>query len=191
MNVIKIGLIKIPPSYNEYYKLKHKYKTKCPKCGAFQSLTFSEDNRILKVVCLTRKCANNMEIVVPNYITFDQLYHTHKEDYIAITNRILKEKFDLMFEYKKTIDIATLKTDYVQKKQAYEETVTRYEEQLLEKMKYQHELEEQRKELIRLLHTGKSIPELNDVMNQIHQSSYLKINQEMVRRPEFERDIMV
>jgi ribosomal protein S4 len=132
-----------------------------------------------------------MEIVVPNYITFDQLYKTHKEDYIAITNRILKEKFDLMFEYKKTIDIATLKNDYVQKKQAYEETVTRYEEQLHEKMKHQHVLEEQRNELIRLLHTGKSIPELNDVMNQMHQSSYLKINQEMVRVPEFERDIMV
>jgi exonuclease VII large subunit len=191
MNVIKIGLIKIPPSYHEYYKLKSKYKTKCPRCKAFNSLTFSEDNRILKVVCITPRCANNMEIVVPNYITFDQLYNTHKEDYIAITNRILKEKFDLMFEYKKSIDIATLKTNFVQKKQAYEETVTRYEEQLQEKKKHQDELEEQRNELIRLLHTGKSIPELNDIMNQMHQSAYLKINQEMVRRPEFERDIMV
>ncbi len=186
-----IGLIRIPPSYTEYYALQQKYKTKCPNCKK-SPLLFSENDRTLKVVCQTAKCKSNMEIVIPTYLTFDQLYTTQKNDFMNITDTVLREKFDLLFEYKKTTDLVKLKTNYVQKKNAYEDTQRRHEERTHEREKDKKELEDKREEMIQVLKSGKSTKEeLNDVLNEIHRTSYIKIGQEPVRVPEFERDIMV
>ena len=154
MEVKKMGVIRIPPSYSEYYALQRKYKTKCPNCKK-SPLVFSEENRTLTVVCQTPKCKSNMDIVIPTYLTFDQLYRSQQEEYVNITNHVLREKFDLMFEYKKTTDLATLKHDYLQKKRVYEDTQRRH-----------------------------------DILNDIHRTNYMKIGQEPVLVPEFERDIL-
>ena len=191
MEFKKMGMIQIPPSYTEYYKLQRKYKNKCPNCGKKGSLSFSEENRTLTVVCQTAHCKSNMAIVIPTYLTFDQLYKNQKQDYIDITNHVLKEKFDLMFEYKKTTDLATLKTNFLQKKRAYEDTQRRHEEQSKEREYKKQELEKQREEMIHALRNGKTIKEdLNSILNDIHRTSYIKIGQEPVRIPEFERDIL-
>jgi hypothetical protein len=190
MEVKKMGTIRIPPSYTEYYTLQRKYKTKCPNCKK-SPLVFSEENRTLTVVCQTKACKSNMEIVIPTYLTFDQLYTGQQEDFRNVTNHVLKEKFDLMFEYKKSTDLATLKNDYLQKKRAYEDTQRRHEEQSQEREKKKRELETQREVMIQALRQGKPIKEdLNAILNDIHRTSYIKIGQEPVLLPEFERDIL-
>jgi hypothetical protein len=190
MEVKKIGTIRIPPSYTEYYTLQRKYKNKCPNCKK-SPLVFSEENRTLTVVCQTNKCRSNMAIVIPTYLTFDQLHTDQKQDFIKITNHVLQEKFDLMFEYKKTTDLATLKHDYLQKKRVYEDTQRRHEEQSQEREHKKQELEKNRDLMIQALRAGKPIKkDLNEVLNDIHRTSYLKIGQDPVRVPEFERDIL-
>jgi hypothetical protein len=190
MEVKKMGVIRIPPSYSEYYALQRKYKTKCPNCKK-SPLVFSEENRTLTVVCQTPKCKSNMDIVIPTYLTFDQLYRSQQEEYVNITNHVLREKFDLMFEYKKTTDLATLKHDYLQKKRVYEDTQRRHEEQSLERERKKRDLEKHREEMIQALRAGKPIKEdLNDILNDIHRTNYMKIGQEPVLVPEFERDIL-
>jgi hypothetical protein len=190
MEVKKIGTILIPPSYTEYYSLQRKYKTKCPNCKK-SPLVFSEENRTLTVVCQTPKCKSNMEIVIPTYLTFDQLYKEQQQDYIKVTNRVLQEKFDLMFEYKKTTDLATLKSTYLQKKRVFEDTQRRHEAQSQERERKRQELEKQREDMIQVLRSGKPVKEdLNNVLNEIHRTSYIKIGQDPVLVPEFERDIL-
>lgn len=190
MEVKKIGVIQIPPSYKEYYILQRKYKNKCPNCRR-SPLVFSEENRTLTVVCQTKQCKSNMAIVIPTYLTFDQLHTDQKQDFINITNHVLQEKFDLMFEYKKTTDLATLKHEYLQKKRAYEDTQRRHEEQSQEREYKKQELEKHRDAMIQALRAGKSTKEdLNTILNDIHCTSYLKIGQDPVRVPEFERDIL-
>jgi hypothetical protein len=190
MEVKKISTIRIPPSYTEYYTLQRKYKNKCPNCKK-SPLVFSEENRTLTVVCQTPTCKSNMEIVIPTYLTFDQLYKDQQQDYIKVTNRVLQEKFDLMFEYKKTTDLATLKSTYLQKKRAFEDTQRRHEAQSQEREKKKQELEKQREAMIQVLRTGKPVKEdLNEVLNEIHRTTYLKIGQDPVPVPEFERDIL-
>ena len=190
MEVKKIRTIRIPPSYTEYYALQRKYKTKCPNCKK-SPLVFSEVQRVLTVVCQTPSCKSNMEIVIPTYLTFDELYQSQQQDYMKITNYVLKEKFDLMFEYKKTTDLATLKNDYLQKKRVYEDTQRRHEEQSQERERKKRELESQREEMIQALRTGKPIKEdLNGILNDIHRTTYMKIGQEPVLVPDFERDIL-
>jgi hypothetical protein len=190
MEVKKIGTIRIPPSYTEYYSLQRKYKNKCPNCKK-SPLVFSEENRTLTVVCQTPQCKSNMAIVIPTYLTFDQLHTDQKQDFMNVTNHVLKEKFDLMFEYKKTTDLATLKQDYLQKKRAYEDTQRRHEQQSQEREHKKQELEKHRDAMIQALRAGKPIKEdLNAVLNDIHRTSYLRIGQDPVRIPEFERDIL-
>lgn len=190
MEVKKIGTIRIPPSYTEYYTLQRKYKTKCPNCKK-SPLVFSEENRTLTVICQTKQCKSNMAIVIPTYLTFDQLYKDQQQDYIDITNHVLQEKFDLMFEYKKSTDLATLKHNYLQKKRAYEDTQRRHEEQSQEREHKKQELEKHRETLIQAMRAGKPMKEdLNGLLNDIHRTSYIKIGQDPVRIPEFERDIL-
>jgi len=190
MEVKKMGVIRIPPSYTEYYALQRKYKTKCPNCKK-SPLVFSEVQRTLSVVCKTPSCRSNMDIVIPTYLTFDQLYQSQQQDYMNITNHILREKFDLMFEYKKTTNLATLKSDYLQKKRLYEDTQRRHEEQSQERERKKRELEKHREEMIQALRAGKPIKEdLNGILNDIHRTTYMKIGQEPVLVPEFERDIL-
>ncbi len=185
-----MGTIRIPPSYTEYYKLQRKYKTKCPNCKK-SPLVFSEENRTLTVVCQTPSCRSNMEIIIPTYLTFDQLYKDQQQDYIKITNRVLQEKFDLMFEYKKTTDLATLKHTYLQKKRAYEDTQRRHEQQSQEREKKKRDLETNREMMIQSLRSGKPIKEdLNAILNDIHRTTYMKVGQDPVYVPEFERDIL-
>ena len=191
MEVKKLSLIKIPPSYTEYYALQKSYKTKCPKCKK-SPLLFSEKDRTLSVVCQTAACSSNMNIFVPTYLTFDKLYTDQKHDFINITDTVLREKFDLLFEYKKTTDLVKLKTNYLQKKHSYEDTQRRHEEATMERDRNKKELEEQREEMIKVLKSGKSTKkDLNDVLNEIHRTSYIKIGNEPVKIPEFERDILI
>jgi len=132
-----------------------------------------------------------MAIVIPTYLTFDQLHTEQKQDYMNITNHVLQEKFDLMFEYKKTTDLATLKHDYLQKKRAYEDTQQRHEEQSLEREHKKRDLEKHRDVMIQALRAGKPMKEdLNELLNDIHRTSYIKIGQDPIRIPEFERDIL-
>jgi hypothetical protein len=190
MEVKKIGKIIIPPSYTEYYTLQRKYKTKCPNCRK-SPLVFSEENRTLTVVCQTPSCKSNMSIVIPTYLTFDQLYRNQQQEYIKVTNRVLQEKFDLMFEYKKTTDLATLKNTYVQKKRAFEDTQRRHEQQSQEREKKKRDLETNRETMIQALRAGKPIKEdLNAILNDIHRTTYIKIGHDPVHVPEFERDIL-
>ena len=154
-----MGVIRIPPSYSEYYALQRKYKTKCPNCKK-SPLVFSEENRTLTVVCQTPKCKSNMDIVIPTYLTFDQLYRSQQEEYMNITNHVLREKFDLMFEYKKTTDLATLKNEYLQKKRVYEDTQRRHEEQSQEREKKKRDLETQLDAMIIVFRSGKHIKEV-------------------------------
>jgi len=190
MEVKKIGKIRIPPSYTEYYTLQRKYKTKCPNCKK-SPLVFSEENRTLTVVCQTPSCKSNMAIVIPTYLTFDQLYKDQQQEYIKVTNHVLQEKFDLMFEYKKTTDLATLKNTYLQKKRAYEDTQRRHEQQSQEREKKKRDLETHRETMIQALRAGKPIKEdLNAILNDIHRTSYIKVGQDPVHVPEFERDIL-
>jgi hypothetical protein len=132
-----------------------------------------------------------MAIVIPTYLTFDQLYTGQQEEFRNVTDHVLKEKFDLMFEYKKTTDLATLKHTYLQKKRLYEDTQRRHEEQSQLREHKKRELEIHRDTMIQALRAGKPIKEdLNAVLNDIHRTSYIKIGLAPIPLPEFERDIL-
>ena len=57
--------------------------------------------------------------------------------------------------------------------------------------KKKRELEIHREEMIQALRAGKPMKEdLNEVLNDIHRTSYIKVGQDPIRIPEFERDIL-
>ena len=92
---------------------------------------------------------------------------------------------------KVTWTLSFLKNDYLQKKRAYEDTQRRHEEQSQAREKKKRELESHREEMIQALRAGKPIKEdLNGILNDIHRANYMKIGQEPVLVPDFERDIL-
>jgi ribosomal protein S27AE len=198
MEVKKIGYTKIPPSFLTYYKLKTKYVEKslslCPKCKK-GPLEFDESDRILSVKCVTQKCENNMSIVVHTYLSYDTLYDKKKKEYEENVNQIVKEKFDIMFNYKKPTDIKKMKNAYIDSKTKLNELQQHYYDKLSARLSIDATLETQRKELIKELKKGKgekSIQEdLNVVLNEIRRNTYVNIGDHVLPISDFDQEIMV
>jgi len=190
MNVKKKGMIRIPPSYQVFFDLQ-RYK-KCPECRKGK-LTFAEDNRTFHITCTTPSCLNTMSIPIPIYYTFDELYEEKKKGYVASMNTILREKFDLLFEYKKSNTIEPIKQDFLKKRSEFQEIQQRHQERVESTEKAKSELIEKKSELIKKIKEQSPVKteELNEILNELHKLNYIKIGHESVPMPSFEKDILV
>ena len=190
MNVKKIGTIRIPPSYQLFFDLQ-RYK-KCPECGKGK-LSFDEDNRTFHITCTTPSCVNNTSMPIPIYYTFDELYEEKKNNYMASMNTILREKFDLLFEYKKANTIEPLKQDFLKKRAEFQDIQQRHQERIEYTEKSKAELLEQKAEMIKKIKEQSHVKteELNTILNDIHRLNYIKIGHESIPMPSFEKDILV
>ena len=190
MNVVKKGMIRIPPSYQLFFDLQQ-YK-KCPECRK-GNLTFTEENRTFHVTCTTPLCPNTMSMPIPIYYTFNELYEEKKKNYVASMNAILREKFDLLFEYKKTNTIEPIKQDFLKKRTEFQDIQQRHQERIESTEKLKSELIEQKTEMIKKI--KEQIPvkteELNNILNELHTLNYIKIGHESIPTPSFENDILV
>ena len=121
MNVSKQNKITIQSPVSWYYQLKKKYNhKKCPTCGK-GPLLFLEKNRHLTIQCLQNaSCSKNVSIAVDTCFSYDKMYTTHKDAYMDSVEKILKKKFDIIFNYTSNHDIAALKTTYMDTKTEYE-----------------------------------------------------------------------
>jgi hypothetical protein len=190
MNVKKIGKIRIPPSYQAYFDLQ-RYK-KCPQCRKGK-LSFTEDHRTFHVICTTPSCPNTMSIPIPVYYTFDELYEEKKKGYVASMNTILREKFDLLFDYKKSTTIEPIKQDFLKKRSEFQDIQQRHQERIESTEKAKAELLEQKAEMIQKIKQQAPIKqeELNTILNELHTLQYIKIGHETIPMPSFEKDILV
>ena len=201
MNVEKIDYVILPPPIIEYYKLKEKHTKKnlCPICHK-HPLIFLEKNRILSSTCKTIDCKANMKFFLDKVITYDEAYSSTKQNYIKSTDLVLKEKFDIIFNYKKASDISELKDEYINSKTNYENLYTLHynkvdqkETELKDAINHKHEYIIALKESIQ---NGNGVPpgipdDLNSVLNKIHKATYTTLLRETILTPEFDIGITI
>ena len=189
MNVEKKNRVRIPISILEYYTIKKKFKKnkKCPECKKISEnqLGFSEKNRVLSCKCITPKCLD-IRIFLDTYITYDKKFEEIKNNFETCTDSIQREKFDIIFNYKKPVDVSVLKQNYLLAKEAY---VNEYRER--------HAIVQPdytlRDEYIDALKKKGVVSneELNDVLNTIHSQLYTTVYDEVIRKPEYHLEIHV
>ena len=190
MNVEKKEEIVIPTfTYLDYYRLKAKYEEtkKCPNCKK-TDIVFEVSNRILSCVCQTPKCKSNMRLAEDTYVTYDVKAAQCKKEYTESTNKILREKFDLLFDYKKKHNLESLRNHYLADKQDYDALYIQWE-----KANPDHaRLQKDRAELIRKLKEDYSpaiSEQLNHVLNEIHAIEYKRVYNEIIPTPAYELEI--
>lgn len=186
----KISKITIQSNVHEFYEIKDFFltKKKCMICKKKKTLTITETNRTLTVVCTTPGCKGNMTIPVGTFITYDALYAIRKTKYMNSVNAILRGKFDTLFNLD-TQDLSEMKDDYLNTKLKYDkmfslhdETVDRKKETLNAEMnlfmdcKHAHNC---------------SSEELNGYLDKMRELSYTKVGTEVIRATEFAIDIPV
>lgn len=201
MNVEKSNYVILPPKILDYYRLKEiaiKKKGKCPACG--KQLIFSNKNRILSSECKTVGCTSNMKFFLNKVITYDELYTTTKQKFVDSTEAVLKEKFNIMFNYKSASDISELKENYLSSKLMYNELYTNHYNRLEKKNKIILDATKEKNEYVNALKysvqnkTGipPHIPDdLNIALDKIHRATYTSFPQETMLTPEFDLEVIV
>jgi hypothetical protein len=189
MNVEKKSMIHIPITIFDYYNIKEKFmgnKT-CPECKkkSENQLVFSIKNRVLSCKCITPQCLN-VHIYVDSFITYDKKYHDIKTNFDSCTDSILREKFDIMFNYKKPVDISELKQKFLWAKDEY---IQEYHD----RDKIVQPDYTLRDEYIETLKQRGVVSneELNVVLNKIHSQLYTTVYDEVIRTPEYPLEIHV
>jgi hypothetical protein len=192
MNVEKKEEIVIPTfTYLDYYILKSRYDEtkKCHNCKKTH-IVFDNANRILSCVCQTPKCKSNMRLSEDTYVTYDVKAERCKKDYVESTDKILREKFDLLFDYKKKHKLEELRSYYLANKEEYDSLFIQWE-----KANPTHvQLQKDRAELIRKLkeeYSPEIAEQLNHVLNEIHAIEYKRVYNEIIPTPAYELEFRV
>lgn len=199
MEVIKLGTIKIPASrtLSDYYELKHKYELmiqkqrlnkkphinrKCLVCGNPKGLEFYARQNCLYSVCQTPTCSNNIIIPIHKYTTYENEYDLSKQKYDASVQTILRNKFDILFNYKqsKDVDIEPIRNAYLNSKeymnlleQSYQYILESSEKQ--EKRIHAYHMRDQIIKEIKKGSTSRLLSQLHEVLKTIHELNYSKI----------------
>jgi len=201
MNVEKSNYVILPPKILEYYRLKlkaEKKKNKCPTCG--KQLIFLNKNRILSSECKTKDCTSNMKFFLNTVITYDELYATTKQKFVDSTEAVLKEKFNIIFNYKSASDISELKDNYLTDKLMYDDLYTNHYNKVEQKNKIILEATKEKNEYVDALKqsvqnkTGipPHIPDdLNASLDKIHKEKYMNLTNETILTPEFDLEVIV
>jgi hypothetical protein len=189
----------ILPDIVEYYKLKEKHdkKGKCPFCR--KPLMFLTKNRILSCKCKTANCKANMAFFMENMISYDDLYKNVRDNFAESTEAVLKEKFDIIFNYKSATDISELRDTYIADKSKYDDMYAHHYNKVVNKdsiKEFIKNKDDHIDTLKRSVRTGNGIPQaihedLNSVLNQIHTAKYTTILGETILKPEFELENIV
>jgi len=199
MEVVAKQYIVIESPIEKYYLWKKKYSgKKCPTCGQGK-LHFFEENRRLNIKCDTPLCEKNMSIPFQSYITYDVAYDISKQQYIDSVRKVLKRKFDYLFNYTTDKDIHEIKTAYVGSKEQFDDLTTQYHTRELSRMEELTELKksakERRDELKIALREHQDIQDIqedtNDILNKIHQFEYMKLGNENILYSPFFTEIKV
>ena len=192
MLVEKKEKVTIPQhTYLEYYQLKSKYQQnkKCPNCKN-PDIVFNVSDRILSVVCPTAQCKSNMRILSDTYVTYQEQFSKYKQAYEESIDEVLRTKFDMLFEYRKTNKVDHLRTTYLQTKADYDTLCLKWSQ-----TNPNHpELKKDRDELIqKMKHTDEAIirDQLNEVLNQIHSIEYKRVYNEIVPAPIYPLEVRV
>jgi hypothetical protein len=189
MNVVKKNTIIIPNNLSYYYETKAKFTENhtCPECKkkSDTQLFFSEKNRVLSCKCKTPGCLD-LRIYTDSYITYDKKYNTIKSNFEEVTHNVLREKFDIIFDFKKAEDISSLTKTYVSAKETYRSL---YEE----RYNFVHPNYTLRDEYIRTLKEDGivSSEELNGVLNEIHTQVYTKVFNSIIRKPAYALEVQI
>ncbi len=197
MNVEKQNYVILPPNIIEYYKLKVNYaktKNRCPLCHK-HPLLFLEKNRVLSCECKTEGCKANMKFFIDKVITYDELYSITRDNYSDSTDTVLKEKFDIIFNYKNVSDITDLKDKYLSDKLKYDDLYADHYNKVEQKVTIIHDANEHKIEYIgalkKSLRDGNGVPpgipkDLNAVLDTIHKAKYTTLSQETILTPQFD-----
>jgi len=193
MNVVKKDMVIIPPSINDYYRLKQYYQKKqiCKNCKSSE-IVFLEKNRILSCVC-TPNCKSNMRILIDSYVTYDENYNEIKQNYDDSVNIVLREKFDIIFKYKKAKDITKIAAHYTSAKKKFQEIQTTQIEKIEKRDALLKPYLDMRDEMIKgIKEHDRSNPieeDLNETLNKIHEISYTTIGNTTFFMPDFDLEI--
>jgi hypothetical protein len=189
MNVEKKNNIIIPNNLSYYYEIKARFSENqtCPECKkkSETQLVFSEKNRVLSCTCKTSGCLD-LRIYADSYITYDKKYNAIKSNFEEVTTAVLREKFDIIFDFKKSEDISSLSKTYVSAKEMYRSL---YEERY-NIVPPNYTL---RDEYIRTLKQDGVVSneELNGVLNEIHTQVYTKVYNSVIRKPAYDLEVHV
>jgi hypothetical protein len=173
------SLMSIDSPFKSYYKLKSnivaplkkgKKSNLCPLCKKGH-VTFSEKNRVLKIMCDTRQCKNNIEFPIDTYYSYDTLYESNHQHYMNSVNEIVQKKYDILFKYTSDHDISELRTSYLKNKQNYDDMNQHYYVNDKLRTEKLNELYQHRDELMKKMNAD----EMNDVLNEIHVNEYKQI----------------
>ena len=130
---------------------------------------------------------------IPIYYTFEELYEEKKKGYVASMNTILREKFDLLFDYKKSTTIEPMKQEFLKKRAEFQDIQQRHQERIESTEKAKAELLEQKKDMIQKIKDQAPVKteELNAILNELYTLQYIKVGHESMPMPSFEKDILV
>lgn len=203
MNIEKQDYIILPPNIVEYYKLKQQVKKakkdRCPICYK-HPLVFLEKNRILSCECKTVGCKANMKFFLDQVITYDEFYSITSKNFENSIEAVLKEKFDIIFNYKSVSDITELKDKYITDKSKYDELYAHHYNKVQDKVDFIRDANEHKIEHIdaikKSIKDGNGMPpnipeDLNAVLNKIHKVKYTTLSQETIMTPEFDLGVTI
>lgn len=178
-------------TYLDYYQLKSKYQKnkKCPNCKN-PDIVFDVSDRILSIVCPTRGCKSNMRILSDTYITYNEQFSQCKQEYANTIEDILRAKFDILFDYRKTEKVEQLRDHYLQSKAEYDALYMKWQQ----KNPNHPELKKDRNELIQKLkqkYDDTIRDQLNHVLDQIQSIEYTRVYNDVVPTPVYDLEIRV
>jgi hypothetical protein len=121
MKVKVVGRITLADDVSTFYELKK--LGQCPLCNS--GIQATTENRTLKTQC-SPGCKNNVSIPIPRVITYDRKVEEAKSELDEATSKVLKAKFDFLFQYSKEKSLEDLKLNYITARQQYNDVTSIY-----------------------------------------------------------------
>jgi hypothetical protein len=125
MKVKIVGRLTLVDDVSKFYELKK--IGQCPLCNA--GIQTSTDKRTLTAQCAPG-CANNLSIPVPRVTTYDRRVEAARDDLHESTDKVLRAKFDFLFQYSKEKSLDDLKLAYLQARQHYNDVNSAYQSKI-------------------------------------------------------------
>lgn len=121
MKVKLVDRITLVDDVSKFYELKK--MGQCPLCNA--AIQTSIQSRKLTAQCAPG-CANNVSILVPRATTYDRKMEQAKQALEESTDKVLRAKFDFLFQHSKEKSLEELKMTYIQDRQHYNDVKSTY-----------------------------------------------------------------
>lgn len=157
---------------NKFYAAKKFYDTKkhkCIQCKKLDTLTFEVNQRTMSCKC--SNCSLAISFFSDKYMTYDELFELRKKHYVSALDRDL-DTIQFKLDYNALFDSHTKKIE------DHELALSKYIKDKDEIIKVLHEQEINKEEL-------------NDILNNIHKMTYIKMGSETIRNQLFDVEIPI